>query len=164
MPKLFDWNCQACDAIVELWDTPPPQCPYCGSKNLQKVYITPPGKLSRSTKFMDDGIKELTRVHGMTDYQNDPSRTHDKKSGMQVTGFDPGKQIDVQVADQINKMRGPVPFNHPKMGHVTNIPVLDPQSGTDFKTIMDSNRRSNYRRDATHVIAGIDRNKKEYYG
>ena len=167
MPKLFDYECNTCGHIFEDWDTAP-QCKHCGSKNLHKVFVTPFGTESRSTKFMDSAIKEMTRAHGMTDYQNNPSRTHAKQNPMQIKGFNKEKDMGEQVAGEIANMRGgitpghiqSVPFNRGKP--IENIPVFDQETGNSFQQIQRDHRKSRYRERATTSIAGIDRDKREW--
>lgn len=155
MPR-FDYECRDCEAIFEEWDEDP-KCILCGSRNIVKIFITPPGTKSDRTKHMDTTMGDLMAAHGMTDYQNDPSRKHDAPNPMRVSSLDPKKQIADQVADGINKIRGPVPMNHPRMGKVTQIPVMDAGSGESFQQVAKANRAQNYRQRETRIIHSIDR-------
>lgn len=161
MPLRFDWECETCEAIFEQWDNNR-VCTYCGSKKIHKVFITPPGKLSKSTKFMDSTMHTLVAANGMTDYQNDPSRTHDKPNQMTLSALDPKVDIGEQAAARIANMRGNIPYNHPRMGKVTNIPVLDSSSGDALRQVSEFNRKSNYRLSQTEYVARIDKNGRVF--
>lgn len=164
---LFDWECKECQAIFEEWDEDP-KCKHCGSKKIVKVFITPPGTKSVRTKNMDDTMRDLVAAHGMTDYQNDPSRKHDPKSPMQVSSLNPKKQISEQISEGINKLRGPIsaqqimsmPTRPGQQRGITNIPVMDPTSGASFQQVAKANRSQNYLRQATQIVHSIDRKGK----
>ena len=111
---------------------------------------------------MDSTMQTLIQANGMTDYQNDPSRTHDKPNQMSITALDPKKEIGGQVTDRISTMRGPVPYNHPKMGRVSQIPVMDPSSGDALRAVTEFNRKSRYREQQTEYVGRIDKNGRVF--
>lgn len=164
MPR-FDYECQECQAIFEEWDDDP-ACKHCGSKKIIKVFITPPATKSVRTKNMDDTIHNLVSAHGMTDFQNDPSRKHDPSSPMRISTLNPKKQISEQVAEGINQIRGPIsaqqimsmPTRPGQQKGISNIPVMDPISGQSFQQVAKANRSQRYLRQATQIVHSIDRN------
>lgn len=167
MSLRFDWECETCEAIFEQWDNNR-VCTYCGSKKIHKVFITPPGKLSKSTKFMDSTMQSLIQANGMTDYQNDPSRIHDAPNQMTLAALDPKKDIGEQAAARIANMRGPVsnrqimsiPYNQGKP--IQNIPLMDSSSGDALRQVTKFHRNQKTRLQQTEYIGRIDKNGRVF--
>lgn len=101
MAVLKEYRCQEPNC-GRLFDSTVPSCIHCGSTNVKRIFLTPPGFKSDKTKMQDSSLEHLTESYGLTDYSNNPNTRHDapKSPGMWVNTKNEIGDIQKIIGDQ----------------------------------------------------------------
>lgn len=76
MAVLKEYRCQD-PRCGRLFDSFVPSCIHCGTTNVKRVFLTPPGFKSDKTKLQDSSIEHLTASYHLSDFSNNQSTKHD---------------------------------------------------------------------------------------
>lgn len=73
MAVLKEYRCNDCKII---FDSTIPVCIYCGSENIQRIFVTPFGFKSDKTKSTDGHMEHHLKSFGLSDFSNNESTKH----------------------------------------------------------------------------------------
>ncbi len=73
MPVVKEWQCKEGCGYFE---SPYPVCVTCGSQQVLRVFLTPPGYKSDKSKFTDRNLRRLSDGAGGMNFTNNASQSH----------------------------------------------------------------------------------------
>lgn len=76
MPVIKEWLCSICGPF----ESASKICPACGTGDTRRIFLTPPGIKTALSKQTDRNLKQLVEQAGLSDFSNNLSTKHEKKS------------------------------------------------------------------------------------
>jgi len=66
----FDIACKKCEKTATVWSDEAKVCPYCGSKRIFKVFLTPPAASTGNANRVDALAEKQLEAAGLSNYTN----------------------------------------------------------------------------------------------